>query len=114
LIVFFNLQEALSQDSSFEQHQASPLQLLRQGVNFINVFRTNFSYEHHFSSFFSSYMYVEKRRMYENFVRLTLMKLTTGVQETVRPVPTSSGSHSRETFQVQTLFPCFFSQIGYT
>jgi len=43
-------------------------------VNFINVKRTNFSYEHRISAASSSYMYVEKRRSYEKFVRLTLMK----------------------------------------
>jgi hypothetical protein len=47
------------------------------GVNFINVKRERFSYKHHFSS----YMYVKKWRSYEKFVRLTLMKLTTAVQE---------------------------------
>jgi len=42
------------------------------GVNFINILSTNFSYECHFGSFFSSYMYVMctwkkllKRRSYE-------------------------------------------------
>jgi len=50
----------------------------RLGVNFINVKRTNFFYERRVSAAFSSYMYVEKRRLYEKFVRLTLMKLTLG------------------------------------
>jgi len=35
-----------------------------------------------FWQLFSSYMYVEKRRSYEKFFRLTLMKLTTGVNFT--------------------------------
>jgi hypothetical protein len=34
--------------------------LPRPCVNFINVLRTNFSYEHRFGSFFSSYMFVVK------------------------------------------------------
>ncbi len=33
---------------------------LMRGVDFINFLCTNFSYEHHFGSFFSSYMYVVK------------------------------------------------------
>ena len=45
-------------------------------VNFINVKRTNFSYEHCFGSFFSSYMYIEKWHSYKKFVRKMLMKLT--------------------------------------
>jgi len=49
---------------------------LRPGVNFINVKHANFLYERRFGSFFSSYLYVEKRHLYEKFVRLTLMKLT--------------------------------------
>jgi len=48
------------------------------GVNFINVKCTKNSYERRISAAFSSYMYVEKRRSYEIFVRITLMKLTTG------------------------------------
>ncbi len=48
-------------------------------VNFINVKRTNFSYEDCVSAAFSSYMYVEKRRSYVKFVRLKLMKLTPAV-----------------------------------
>jgi len=47
------------------------------GVNFINVKRTKNSYERRISAAFSSYMYVEKRHLYEIFVRITLMKLTT-------------------------------------
>jgi len=56
---------------------------LNDGVNFINVKHAFFSYEWHFGSFFSSYMYIvkaaETQRSYEKFVRLTLMKLTHGV-----------------------------------
>ncbi len=33
---------------------------IHAGVNFINVLRKHFSYERHFGSFFSSYMYVVK------------------------------------------------------
>jgi len=51
----------------------------RTGVNFINILRTNFLYELHISAAFSSYMYVEKRRSYEKFVRIMLMKLTPGL-----------------------------------
>ncbi len=46
------------------------------GVNFINAKCTNFWYEHCVSAAFSNYMYVEKRRSYEKFVRKMLMKLT--------------------------------------
>jgi len=50
------------------------------GVNFINVKRVNFLYEPRFGSFFLvTCTYVEKRRSCVKFVRLTLMKLTTGV-----------------------------------
>jgi len=45
-------------------------------VNFINVKRTNFSYERHVLAAFSTYMFVEKRRSYEKCVRKMLMKLT--------------------------------------
>jgi len=38
---------------------------------YVRIFRTNVVL-----AAFSSYMYVEKRRSYEKFVRLTLMKLT--------------------------------------
>jgi len=47
------------------------------GVNFINIKRTNFLYNCRVSAAFSSYMYVEKQRSYEKFVRLSLMKFTT-------------------------------------
>jgi len=53
----------------------------RTGVNFINIKRANFSYETSFWQLFSSYMYVKKLRSYEKFVRLMLMKLTTGEDE---------------------------------
>ncbi len=45
-------------------------------VNFINVKRTIFLYERCVLAAFSSYMYIEKRRWYEKFVRKMLMKLT--------------------------------------
>jgi len=45
-------------------------------VNFIKVKRTSFSYECIVLAAFSSYMYVEKWRSYEKFVRKMLMKLT--------------------------------------
>jgi len=45
-------------------------------VNFINVKRTNFLYEHHILAAFSSYMYIEKQGSFEKFVHKMLMKLT--------------------------------------
>jgi len=53
--------------------------LVRPGVNFINILRTNFSYECRFGSFF--YLHVTrkklpKQRSYEKFVSKMLMKLT--------------------------------------
>ena len=47
---------------------------LTPAINFINV--TNFLYERHVLAAFSTYMYVEKRRLYEKFVRKMLVKLT--------------------------------------
>jgi len=44
------------------------------GVNFINVKRTNFSYERHFSS----YVLALSKNSYKKFARFTLMKLTVG------------------------------------
>ncbi len=44
-------------------------------VNFINVKRTNFLYEHGILAAFSSYMYVEKRLSYKKFVRKMFVKL---------------------------------------
>jgi len=44
------------------------------GVNFINVLRTNFLYEH----CFSSYVLALSKNLYKKFARLTLMKLTAG------------------------------------
>jgi len=61
------------------------------GVNFINVKRTKNSYERCISAAFSSYMYVEKRRSYEIFVRITLMKLATVVPPP--PPPIGVGRH---------------------
>jgi len=52
----------------------------RSGVNFINVFRANFKVQASFQQLFSSYMYVEKQRLYEKFVRKMLMKLTEEVR----------------------------------
>ncbi len=52
------------------------------GVNFINVPRTNFSYEHRFRSFFYVHVNREKltkQRSYEKLARKMLMKLTAGV-----------------------------------
>ncbi len=43
---------------------------------FYQRFLRAFLYECRFGSFFSSFMYVEKRRSYKKFVRITLMKLT--------------------------------------
>jgi len=50
-----------------------------QGVNFINVKRANFSYEHHFGSFYYVHVTREKlpkQRSYKKFASITLMKLT--------------------------------------
>ncbi len=49
------------------------------GVNFINIKRTNFSYECRFGSFY--YLHVTRKKLqkqssYEKFTHLTLMKLT--------------------------------------
>jgi THO complex subunit 2 len=49
--------------------------LIRTVFNFINILRTHFFYVHHFSSLFSSYMYIEKAAQ-TTFVRKTLRKLT--------------------------------------
>jgi len=48
------------------------------GVNFINIVRTNISYEHHFSS----YVLALLKNLYKKCARITLMKLTTGVNFT--------------------------------
>jgi hypothetical protein len=53
-------------------------------VNFINIKRTNFSYKCHVLEAFSSYMYVEKRHLYEKFVCKMLMKLTPGGKEILK------------------------------
>jgi len=45
------------------------------GVNFINILRARFSYEH----LFSSYDLALNELLYEKFARLKLMKLTAGV-----------------------------------
>ena len=46
-------------------------------VNFINILRTNFSYERHFSS----YILALSKNLYEKFARFTLMKLTSKERE---------------------------------
>ncbi len=46
----------------------------RQGVNFINIIRTNFLYERRFSSYFLAF----SKNLYEKRACMTLMKLTTG------------------------------------
>ncbi len=69
----------------FQEEKSTP------AVNFINVKHSNFSYEHCFGSFFSSYMYVvkelPKQHSYEKFVCLPLMKLTPRVNFTNRCAP---------------------------
>jgi len=47
---------------------------LTPGVDFINILRTNFSYERRFSS----YVLALSKNSYEKFVPKTLMKLTAG------------------------------------
>ncbi len=47
------------------------LMKLTPGVNFINVKRTNFLYEHHFSS----YILALSKNLYEKRAQKTLMKL---------------------------------------
>jgi len=56
------------------------------GVNFINILRTNFSYERRFGSF--SYVHVTREKLpkqcsFEKFVCKMLMKLTIGVHSRV-------------------------------
>jgi len=69
---------------------------LTPGVNFINVLRTNFSYERRFSS----YVLALSKNLYKKFARLTLIKLTPGDFEGVRGVRFlrrhTSGELSRE------------------
>jgi len=53
----------------------------KSGVNFINILRTNVSYECRFHSFFYVHVTREKlpkQRLYKKFVQKMLMKLTTG------------------------------------
>ncbi len=57
----------------FAEHAAKK----KLGVNFINILRTSFSYERHFSSFFSSNMFAETAAE-TTFVCKMLMKLTAG------------------------------------
>ncbi len=53
---------------SYEKHT-------RLSVNFINILRTNFSYERHFSS----YVLALLKNLYKKCARIMLMKLTTAV-----------------------------------
>ncbi len=55
----------------------SPIWLPTPVVNFINMLRTIFSYEHCFSSFFYVHVTKRKRRSYKKFAHKMLMKLTT-------------------------------------
>ncbi len=58
-------------------------------VNFINVKCINFLYKHRFGSFFYIHTTRKKRpkwRSYEKRVRLTLMKLTTGVVDVTNEI----------------------------
>ncbi len=75
----------ISRNSIFEWPLSLTYSLSSQqrlsGVNFINILRTNFSYEHCFGSFF--YVHVTREKLpkqcsYKKFVRKMLMKLTTG------------------------------------
>ncbi len=48
---------------------------MRAAVNFINSKRANFSHERRFSS----YVLALSKKLYEKFIRKTLMKLTPGI-----------------------------------
>jgi len=79
---FFNSKYNESVKSNNENNKCIQLttQKMTPVVNFINILRTNFSYEHHFGSFFCVHVSREKllkRCSYKKFARLTLMKLTT-------------------------------------
>jgi hypothetical protein len=52
---------------------------VKQGVNFINVLRTNFSYERRFGNVHVTRKSYRNQCLYEKFARLTLMKLTAAV-----------------------------------
>ncbi len=67
-----NIFFSLSLSEKYMKNCTSDTNGQRQGVNFINVLRTNFSYEHQFSS----YVLALSKNLYEKFVRKTLMKLT--------------------------------------
>ncbi len=56
------------------------LQTNKQGVNFINVLRTNFSYGRRFSTYFLALL----KNSYEKCARKTLMKLTQGSNDEAR------------------------------
>jgi len=72
-----------SQDGNYDRFKINPdwlaeiwnCLLLRTGVNFINVLRTNFLYERRFSS----YILALSKNSYDKFARLKLMKLTAGI-----------------------------------
>jgi len=49
------------------------------GVHFTNIKHSRFFVRMSFRQLFSSFMYVEKQHSYVKFARLTLMKLTVGV-----------------------------------
>ncbi len=68
----------------------SPKRPQLQGVNFINILHTNFSYKDRFSSFF--YVHVtrgklQKQCLYKKIVHKMLMKLTKGVIQIIRDSP---------------------------
>ncbi len=58
--------QSVSNLTYFPHNLLSTLFLNLPVVNFINVKRRNFSYKHCVSAAFSSYMYTEKQRSYEN------------------------------------------------
>ncbi len=119
-IYFYNLRKESYGDSTFDK-------FFHPAVNFINVERTNFSYETSFWQLFSSDMYVKKRRSYEKFVRLTLMKLTTGwlchLCHKITPThtPTHKHTHTHSLYLFHTFYllvtflsSCFFSLLSHT
>ncbi len=67
-----NILFSLSLSEKYMKNCKSDTNGQRQGVNFINVLRTNFLYERRFSS----YVLALSKNLYEKFVRKTLMKLT--------------------------------------
>jgi len=84
----------------------------RPEFNFINVKRTNFSYEMLFQQLFSSDMYIKKWRLYEKFVRLMLMKLTTEFNFTNILWPSFSYKNVLRSFsRITVLLWNFFGKI---